>query len=110
MNKYNDILIEITEELKNTSIENPNGEGRKAREVEEVKNIDLIKGPKGLLDTTTEALQMLNLGNKKIYSREQLIMIVEILALLGIEYREQIQHDISLIADLDENCFRHAHT
>ena len=30
--------------------------------------------------------------------------------MLGIEYKEQIQHDISLIADLDHNCFKHAHT
>ena len=105
--KYNQILKSITGDLDFMKARDDNNE---RGEVDEVENIDLTKGPTDLLNTTTEALKMLNLGNKKKLTREQLETLVDTLALMGIEHKEQIKNDISLIADIDENCFRYAYT
>ena len=105
LEKYNEVIKDIAKKLKHTKIENPNGNKETARGIEKVKEIDLTRNQQDLLDTTTEALERLHIGDMNIFTKEQLIKIINSLITLGMEYNAQIQNDISLIASLDGHCF-----
>ena len=77
-------------------------------EVEELKTLSLTKGPSLMLDTTRGGLELVN-ADRSSFTKDQLLSLVDDLVHLTIQQRDQIRNDISLIADLDENCFRFAH-
>ena len=61
-----------------------------------------------MLDTTIDALEMMSLNRDEL-SREQLEILVENLSSHH-STKRTAKNDISLIADLDDNCFRYAHS
>ena len=75
------------------------------RKLENVIDIKLTENQQELLDSTTDALDRLHLGDLEVCSRAQLIKVINALTSLGKQYNAQIQDDISLIGTLDENCF-----
>ena len=57
------------------------------------------------LDTTTEALEELQTEDFETLTTDQLVKLVKLLVELCRQNNNQIQSDISLIAQLDKDCF-----
>ena len=74
-------------------------------ELETLKGITFTKYKDEVLNSTSEALEQLSVGNLKALPNEQLIRTIKALIALGKQSHNQIQNDISLIAQLDTNCF-----
>ena len=83
---------------------------KKKREGKKIKDTKLTAFQQEILDTTTEALNQLHIGDLDALSKTQLVRVVKALITLEKQCNNQIQNDISLIAELDSNCFKLVNT
>ena len=106
LTKYNEALKKLAERV--SKIKVPSVHRRSIKEVEEIKNITFTKDRENMeetLNTTTEALNQLNAGDLQTLPRDQIVRMVKVLIALCKQNNSQIQSDISLIAQLDWDCF-----
>ena len=73
-----------------------------------MKSITFVRDRENLeetLNTTTEALDQLYTGDLQTLPTDYLVRLVKLLIVLCKQSNSQIQSDISLIAQLDRDCF-----
>ena len=89
MESYKEVIKEVAETVLHIRVpkEHMKKKGKK------IKDTKLTKFHQEILDTTTEALNQLHIGDLDALPKSQLVRVVKALIALGKQYNNQIQND-----------------